>query len=132
MKRKEYADPVTGELSPVNSKGKPHDAKGREIPDPVPLAPPVGYYREPSLVERIRAIVRSEQLASVARSAGIETFEEADDFDVGDDYDPSSPYEADFEPVPVKELKRRQAEEEAKAAPPAPAPEPKEDEGAGD
>lgn len=80
---------------------------GREKPDPTPMAPPIGYKRQPSLAEQIRAMVRSEALAAAARNAGAETFEEADDFDVGDDFDPSSPYEDQFDPVPVGELKRR-------------------------
>lgn len=74
------------------------DAWGREMPDPTPVAPPVGYNRQPSLAEQIRAMVRSEQVRQAAEAAGLETFEEADDFDVGDDYDPASPYEEVFEP----------------------------------
>lgn len=68
-------------------------------------------------------MVRSERLAAEAAAAGYESFEEADDFEVGDDFDPSSPYETDFDPTPVAELRRRQ--QEAEAPPPAPSPEPK-------
>lgn len=53
--------------------------------------------RPPSEIERIRALIRSERLAAEAAAAGAETWEEADDFDVGDDYDPTSPYEEMFE-----------------------------------
>jgi hypothetical protein len=90
------------------------DHNGHEIPDPTPMAPPVGYKRQPTLVEQIRNMIRSEKLAAEAQSAGFETFEEADDFDVEDDYDPHSPFENDFEP-PVSELKAR-AQEESRAA----------------
>lgn len=75
------------------------DAKGRELPDPVPMAPPVGYQRQPTLTERIREMVRGEHVRLAALQAGQETFEEADDFEVGDDFDPTSPYEEVFDPV---------------------------------
>lgn len=86
---------------------------GREYLNPTPLAPPVGYQRRPSLAQQIRDMVRSERLAQELDRAGFETFEEADDFDVGDDFDPSSPYEEHFDPTPVSELRRRLAEAEA-------------------
>lgn len=92
-------DTVTGELREVI------DSEGREILDPTPMEPPVGYSRQPSLSEQIREMVRSEKLRQEAEAAGMETFEEADDFDVGDDYDPTSPYENDFDP-PIEEMKK--------------------------
>lgn len=73
---------------------------GREKPDPTPIAPPVGYIRQPTMVDRMRELVRRE-LSSQAADQGFETFEEADDFEIGDDYDPRSPYEEIFEPMPV-------------------------------
>ncbi len=86
------------------------DRYGRETPDPTPLAPPIGHNPQPSLTQQIRDMVRSERLARDLEASGVETFEDADDFDVGDDYDPSSPYEEDFDPpVPVSELKARAA-----------------------
>lgn len=87
------ADQETGEIV--------HDEAGREIPDPNPMQPPVGYNRQPSLAEQIRAAVVSEKLREVALAAGVETFEEADDFDVGDDFEAerNSPYEANFDPM---------------------------------
>lgn len=71
------------------------------IPDPTPIAPPLGYVKQPSITERIRDMVRSEHLRRAAEEAGAETFEEANDFDVGDDFDPHSPYEEVFEPPVV-------------------------------
>lgn len=68
-----------------------------EILSAIPVAPPVGYKKQPSMVDHIRGLVRSEHLRHAAASAGAETFEEADDFEVGDDYDPTSPYEGDFD-----------------------------------
>lgn len=77
------------------------DHLGREKPDDTPVAPPIGYKKQPSMVENIRAMVQRE-LSLAAQNAGAESFEEADDFDVGDDYDPSSPYEEVFEPEPER------------------------------
>lgn len=71
---------------------------GALIPDPTPVAPPVGYVRQPSMTERIREMIRNERLQAELAAAGAETFDEADDFDVGDDYDPKSPYEEIFDP----------------------------------
>lgn len=111
------------ELIASHPKGKPLTPDGRELLDPTPMAPPVGYKRQPSLSEQIREMVRSERLAADLDGLGFETLEEADDFDVGDDFDPSSPYEEVFDPTPISELRRRQAEDqdvkkEAPATPP--------------
>lgn len=92
------------------------DEKGRELPDPTPMAPPVGFKKQPTMVEMIRNMVRSEALRQAAAAQGQESFEEADDFDVGEDVDPSAPYEEQFEPTPIGELRRRA--QEAAAEPP--------------
>lgn len=65
----------------------------------IPVAPPVGYQKQPSMVDHIRGLVRSEHLRYAATNSGYETFEESEDFETGDEYDPTSPYEADFEPL---------------------------------
>lgn len=53
--------------------------EGYEIPDPVPMAPPVGFVRREPLHERIRAMVQHEFQRTRAMSE-VETPEEADDF----------------------------------------------------
>lgn len=78
------------------------DEEGREVMDPLPIAPPIGYKKAPSISETIRNMIRSERLKQEAEAQGFESFEEADDFDVGDDYDPKSPYEEVFEPIPLE------------------------------
>lgn len=88
---------ITGERQDLRT-GEIVDIKRHETPDPTPVAAAIGYKREPSLAEKVRNMVRSEQLRLAAEAAGAETFEEADDFEVGDDYDPRSPYEIDFDP----------------------------------
>lgn len=57
---------------------------GEEVPDPVPMAPPVGYKKQPSIFENMRSMVQAE-LARKAREEGFETEEEAEDFDEPDD-----------------------------------------------
>lgn len=74
------------------------DSEGREINSGIPLEPPLGYKRTPSLAEQIRAMVQSENMAQIVAAEGAETFEESEDFDVGDDFDPHSPYENEFDP----------------------------------
>lgn len=72
---------------------------GAEVCSSVPIAPPIGYERKPSMVEYIRDMVRTE-LSRSAGNSGMETFEEADDFDVDDDPFPASTFEMEetFEP----------------------------------
>lgn len=79
--------------------------KRKEVLDPTPVAIPLKYTRMSRHNETIRQMIRSE-LSRVAEDAGHETFEEADDFEI-DDLDPTSPYEQEFEGLPVRELKAR-------------------------
>lgn len=72
------------------------DKNGFEIPDPTPMAVPLHFKRPPSLQEQIQQMVRGE-LSRRAASQGHETFDEAEDFDVGDDFDPKSPWEINFD-----------------------------------
>lgn len=106
-------DPKTGEILPEEPAGsQPYlrsyglrpvylDDNGHEVLDPTPMAPPIGYKPQPSMVDIIRAQIRSEALAREAEEQGFETFEEADDFDV-EDFDPTSPYEEIFDPEPPR------------------------------
>lgn len=88
-----------------------------EMPDPTPVAPPIGYKRQPSMVDHIREMVRRE-LSARAEEAGLETFEESDDFDVPDDMEPASAYEMapDYEPVGSFRARKEVEEAEAKLA----------------
>lgn len=71
---------------------------GREYPNPIPMEPPLGFIPQVPLYEQMRDMIRRE-LSQAAQDQGLETAEEADDFDVDDDYDPQSPFEHDFEPT---------------------------------
>lgn len=77
------------------------DEHGREIPNPVPMDPPVGYVKSPSIADLIRQQIKA--VSAEAAMAGFETEEEANDFDIGDDDEPHSPWENDFDIDPVYE-----------------------------
>lgn len=101
-----------------------HDAKGFEHLDPTPMQPPIGYKRQPSLSEQVRAMVYQHKRE--LEDSEPESLEEADDFEIEDDYDPHSRWENDFEPS-IKELKklyaqRLEEEKKKKEEPPAAAP----------
>jgi hypothetical protein len=74
-------------------------ADGRfELPDPVPMRPPIGLRAPDTLETMIRNIVRGEYIKQAAEQSGLETWEEADDFDIPDDpVDPQSPWELSFD-----------------------------------
>lgn len=93
------------------------DDEGREIGDPVPMSPPVGYTPELSMIEIVRQQIRGEHLRLAALNSEMETFEEADDFEVseGDEIDIISPWEEQFDPVESAVRSRlRQDEHEAR------------------
>lgn len=76
------------------------DENGREIPDPIAVEVPAGFKRPETLQEQIRRLVRSEQFNQSVSEQGMETFEEAEDFEIDDDmFDPHSPYEEVFDPI---------------------------------
>lgn len=79
------------------------DEFGREIPDDRPMVLPSGFRRPETLAEQVQRLVRSH-VSRMAADRGDETFEEAEDFDVGEDVEPSTPYETFFDPVLGKEL----------------------------
>jgi len=71
------------------------DKEGHELPDPTPVAPPLGYNPQPTLRDQIRDMVRSEKLRQEAELAGAETFDESNDFEVDELDEPTSSYEVD-------------------------------------
>lgn len=73
---------------------------GQEVPDPTIVDPPLGYVAQPDLMELMRRMIRTE-LSQAIDESEVETFDEADDFDIDDDpVDISSPYEEYFDPAP--------------------------------
>lgn len=69
---------------------------GYEVPDSQPLFVE-GVKRPENITDQIRRMIRTET-SLAAQMSGHETFEEADDFEIGDDFEPHSPYENDFDP----------------------------------
>lgn len=76
---------------------------GREKPDPTPMEPPLGFKKQPSIMDQVAGMIRSERLRREAEALGLESLEESDDFDIGDDFDPRSPYEYNFDPAMSRE-----------------------------
>lgn len=76
-----------------------YNGKGEEIPDPKPVALPVGFTRPLPLADRIRRLVQNELVQRELSDAGVESFDEADDFDVPEDPVDGSPYEENFDPL---------------------------------
>lgn len=75
------------------------DKNGAEIPDPIPMAPPVGFRAEITQDQRIRQMVLAEHNRLRAELYE-ESEDEANDFDIDDDpIDPNTPYEVGFDPV---------------------------------
>lgn len=73
-----------------------YDANGAELMDSTPISASLRV-RPQSEYQRMRALIRQE-LSMEAAANGLESWEEANDFDVGDDFDPSTPYEEQFDP----------------------------------
>lgn len=90
----ERQDLATGEIL---SKSEMLQAGARiyDPVDPVPVAPPIGYKREPSMMEVVKGMVLKEKVRRLQEELGADTPEEAEDFDIGEDDDdtPSSHYE---------------------------------------
>lgn len=69
-----------------------YNDQGQEIPDQTPVALPAGFERPPSIHDLVKQAVR--QLSMQAVDDGLESLEEADDFDVDDDAElPATAYE---------------------------------------
>lgn len=84
-----------------------HLPDGTEKLSPVPIQPPLGYKRVPSLSEQIRQQVLAAKLDELDNL--MESEEEADDFAIDDDMAPFSPHENEGMPT-IAELKRKAAE----------------------
>lgn len=111
------------------SKKHPDEVSVEKL-DHTPMGRTVGLARPPSIHETIKRLVANE-LSARAAAVGRETFEEADDFEVGDDYDPHSPHELDDDQdaAPLTRETNPFVEQKPKEppAPPAP-PDPDDDE----
>lgn len=76
---------LKGAAAKIKRLGLPLTETGAEIPDSKPMAPPLGYVPRESLFDRVREMVRSENMALLAERDGKESFTEANDFGPDDD-----------------------------------------------
>lgn len=65
---------------------------GRELLNPLPIAPPIGFRKEPDILELVAAQVR-EHYEMLKGDEEIDSLEDANDFGEDEDFDPSSIYE---------------------------------------
>lgn len=110
-----WLDPETGEEVEIVN------AQGQEVLDPVPMEPPIGYQRTETMFDIIQRQVRDAILQKEIDAQGYETFEEADDFEIGDDFEPYSAHENDLDPdfkqiVKDVEISKKLAEKQTQAA----------------
>lgn len=87
---------------------------GEEILNPTPMQPPVGYKKQPSMIDIVRQQVAAHHASLLDMEP--ETEDEADDFDIPDDpVDPQSRWENDNVPS-LKNIKDRRIAMEAELA----------------
>lgn len=90
----------------AHPKGLPLNEKGQLLPDPTPIAPPIGYVKEPSMWDIIKERNNAAYVALMAQ--GFESEEEANDFLVDDDPELLTPYEIDEQTeIPLSVLRQR-------------------------
>lgn len=83
------------------------DERGHEIPDPTPMALKVGMTRPATLQEQIQRLIKTT-LSQQAEAQNMESFIEANDFDVTDDFETNEPMtkynmmEEEFLEIPEK------------------------------
>lgn len=94
-RKKTKAPPVDAEDTPASQADR-LTADGAEIHDPVPLAVTVGFTAHPpTLHDQVQALFRAEEFRRAAAFSGLESFDEANDFDVDDDPELRTQYELD-------------------------------------
>lgn len=99
------------------------DENGHEVVSSTPMSPPLGWTKQPTMVDHIRNLVKSEMLRQATEATGNETFDEADDFNIDDDpIDHTVPMERIFEPESAPDpLPAKPAPAPVADAPPPPA-----------
>lgn len=89
-----------------------YTADGRELPDPTPVEVPAGW-RQPESVESMLARMVRTKVSELAEKEGLETFEEANDFDIEDEDEPLTAHEQqDMKLEALADEKRRLDETE--------------------
>lgn len=70
-----------------------YNEKGQEVPDPRPVEIPLGLRRPKDIHEMIHDALRGERMRLAAEQAGVESWEEANDFEVGEETELVSLYQ---------------------------------------
>lgn len=81
------------------------DERGRELPSNIPVEIPAGHRKPESLQDTIRRLIRTD-VSALAASNGDESFEEANDFELGDDDAELSPTHHELHEEVVSEVVR--------------------------
>lgn len=84
----------------IENKMSSYNEKGEEIPDSRPTELAINFKAPQPLEDRIHQLVTGALIQRDLEAAGIETFDEADDFEM-DDLDPTTPYEENFDPLHI-------------------------------
>lgn len=96
---------------------------GREVLNPVPMAPPVGFKEEDSMMEVMEKMIK-RHLHGLRDEDELDSVEDALDFDVPDDLDIVSPYDVEmmeeFPAMPPPKSEEEEVEEEKGVAPEPP------------
>lgn len=87
---------------------------GYEVNNPLPLVLDTGLKRPPTLAEQIKRVLRAE-IDRSAMDGGMESYEDANDFDVDEEELPVSKYEVMEDEVPI-EAPAEPAQPQPKAA----------------
>lgn len=82
---------------PLN-RASSYNERGEEVPDPRPTQLAIDFKAPTDLNTRVHQLVQNSLLQQELDAAGIETFAEADDFEM-EDKDPNTPYEENFDPL---------------------------------
>lgn len=100
---------------------KKHTSSGLEVPDTTPIEVTLRD-RPLTIQEQIARFTRDEVIQAHLRNQGIDTFEEADDFDIPDSEHPKSPYEEILmeDEIPLSHVHARFAEQKAGLVAPTP------------
>lgn len=87
---------TTGKEETIDDNGvKTTQRRGMEILNPEPMAIPAGFGRPTILEQQVARLTGRD--VDRGDDKAVETWEEANDFDVDDDFDPSTPFETVYD-----------------------------------
>lgn len=93
-------------------KEKGLDPEGQPVFDPTPMAPPIGYKKQPSIFDQVRDAMKAHQLEELEQLQ--ESLDDAEDYEIDDDPpDPASKWEmgSQYSLSELKQMVREKREE---------------------